>query len=328
LLRPAATRPRIVRELMTKVRQPGYPRPKVWTDFFVLLRRAGRELAANDPLRLGAATAFFTTFALPPILIILIQLLGSLYSRSKVRALLLTKLSALLGTAAAGLVQQILQNVTNIERSRLVTWLGFTFLLFIATTLFGVIQNSLNQLWQIRPRRATGRVTKIIKERTRSLGLLLATGLLSMLAFLVDGALGFFTDYLRNFDISISHFLFQVLNVVTSLLILAAWFAATFRTLNSAKVPWRAVLRGAALTAVLIELGEHVLSILLVPRNLGPIYGPASSIVLVLLFVFYSAIIFYFGACFTKVYAHYVGMDIQPKKSAVRYRLVELDDKQ
>jgi membrane protein len=313
---------------MTKVRQPGQPRPKAWTDFFLLLRQAARELAANDPLRLGASTAFFTTFALPPILIILIQLLGSLYSKSAVRGLLLTKLSALLGTAAAGLVQQILQNVTNIERSRLVTWLGFGFLLFIATTLFVVIQNSLNQLWQIRPRRATGRLTKIIKERARSLGLLLATGVLSMLAFLVDAALHFFTDYLSNFNVNVSHFLFQVLNISTSLLILAAWFAATFRTLNSAKVPWRAVFRGAALTAVLIELGEHALGFLLVPRNLGPIYGPASSIVLVLLFVFYCAIIFYFGACFTKVYAHYVGMDIRPKKSAVRYRLVEQNDEQ
>ncbi|WP_324678471.1 YihY/virulence factor BrkB family protein [Hymenobacter sp. GOD-10R] len=321
-----ASRPRIVRESMTKVRQPGQPRPKVWTDFFLLLRRAARELAANDPLRLGAATAFFTTFALPPILIILIQLLGSLYSTSAVRVLLLTKLSALLGTAAAGLVQQILQNVTNIERSRLVTWLGFGFLLFIATTLFVVIQNSLNQLWQIRPARASGRFHEIVKQRARSLRLLFATGLLSMVAFLIDAALSFFLEYFSSFNASFSHFLFQVLNVVTSILILAAWFAATFRNLNSAKVPWRAVVRGAALTAVLIELGEHVLGFLLVPRNLGPIYGPASSIVLVLLFVFYCAIIFYFGACFTKVYAHYVGMDIRPKKSAVRYRLVELDD--
>ena len=311
---------------MTKVREPGRPRPKVWTDFFILLRRAAREFGANDPLRLGAATAFFTTFALPPILIILIQVLGGIYSTSAVRGLLLHKLSDLLGYSAAGLVEQILQNVGNIERSRLMTWLGSGFLLFVATTLFVVIQNSLNQLWQVRPQRTEGRFHKVLHERARSLGVLLATALLTLAAFLSDAALAFLADYTRDFDATFGYYFFQGLSIVISLLILSTWFAVTFRNLSSARVPWRAVLRGAVLTAVCIDLGEIILGYLLVPRNLGPIYGPASSIVLVLLFVFYSAMIFYFGACFTKVYAHYVGMDIRPKKSAVRYRLVDISE--
>ncbi|GAB3222334.1 hypothetical protein GCM10027346_00020 [Hymenobacter seoulensis] len=309
---------------MTKVRESGHAGRNPWTDFLILLRRAAREFGANDPLRLGAATAFFTTFALPPILIILIQVLGSLYSTSQVHKLLLTKLAQLLGASAAGLVEQILQNVGNIERSRLVTWLGFVFLLFIATTLFGVIQSSLNQLWQIRPKRHTGRFSKVLKARARSLGLLLATGILSIIAFLSDAALSFVSDYARDFDPTFGYVVFQIVNQLVSLLILAAWFAATFRNLSSAKVPMQAVLRGALLTALLIDLGENLLGFLLVPRNLGPIYGPASSVVLVLLFVFYSAMIFYFGACFTKAYAHYAGHDIRPKASAVRYKLVDI----
>ncbi|MCC2546366.1 YihY/virulence factor BrkB family protein [Hymenobacter sp. BT175] len=309
---------------MTNVREPGQPRRKVWTDFFLLLKRAAKELAANDPLRLGAATAFFTTFALPPILIILIQFLGSLYSTSIVRELLLAKLSDLLGSSATELFEQILQNVTNGERNRLVATLGFGFLLFIATTLFVIIQNSLNQIWQVRLLRNSGRFAKIYKERLRSLGVLVVTGLLSLIAFAFDAALAFFADYIRPFDATFVYYLVMVLNQVMSLLILAAWFAVTFRNLSNAIVPWRAVWRGAAFTAVMIDLGEFVLGHLLVPRNLGPIYGHASSIVLVLLFVFYSAMIFYFGACFTKVYAHYVGMDIRPKKYAVSYRLVNV----
>ncbi|UOQ77503.1 YihY/virulence factor BrkB family protein [Hymenobacter sp. 5516J-16] len=229
---------------MTKVRESGHGRRNLWLDFLILLRRAAREFGANDPLRLGAATAFFTTFALPPILIILIQVLGSLYSTSQVRVLLLTKLSNLLGYSAAGLVEQILQNVSNIERSRLVTWLGFGFLLFIATTLFGVIQSSLNQLWQIRPSRRTDRFHKVLKERARSLGLLLATGVLSMLAFLVDAGLAFLADYVRDFDATFGFVLFKIGNQLASLLILTAWFAVTFRNLSSAKVPPQAVLRG------------------------------------------------------------------------------------
>jgi len=311
---------------MTKVREPGQPRPRVWTDFFILLRRAARELSDNDPLRLGAATAFFTTFALPPIVIILVQVLGSLYPASIVRTMLLAKIGNLLGSSAADLVQQILQNVTNVQRSRLVTWLGFVFLLFIATTLFVIIQHSINQLWNIRPARQTRQLSTALRERLRSLGELVATAILSLLAFLSDALLTFFADYIRDFDANFVYYLVQGLNHVFSLLILAAWFSFTFRTLSSARVPWRAVLRGAVLTAVLIDLGELALGFLLVPRNLGPIYGPASSVVLVLLFVFYSAMIFYYGACFTKAYAHYVGMDIKPKKSAVRYRLVDIQE--
>ncbi|MDF7811902.1 YihY/virulence factor BrkB family protein [Hymenobacter sp. YC55] len=311
---------------MTKVHGPHPTRGQNLTTILILLRRAARELVANDPLRLGAATAFFTTFALPPIVLILVQVLGSVYSTSAVRAMLLSKLSNLLGSSAAELVDQILQNVTNVQRSRLVTWLGFIFLIFIATTLFVVIQHSLNQLWQIRPRRGGGRFDKALHERARSLGVLVATGLLSLLTFLTDAVIAFVTDYIRDFDTNVGYYLFIGISQLTSLLILAAWFGVTFRNLSSAKVPWRAVIRGAALTAILIDLGEFVLGRLLVQSNLGPIYGAASSIVLVLLFVFYSAMIFYFGACFTKAYAHYAGIDIKPKKSAVRYRLVDIEE--
>ena len=291
-----------------------------------LLRRAARELGENDPLRLGAATAFFTSFALPPILIILIQVLGSLSSSSQVQMLLLGKLGHLLGASATGLLTQILHNVTDLQRSRLVTWLGSGFLLFVATTLFTIIQHSLNQLWQMRPHRHTGQVRQALRERLRSGGVLLVTAGLTLLAFASDAGLALFADFIRDFDATFVYFLVRGLNALVGLAILTAWCAYIFRTLSSAKVPWRAVSRGALLTALLISTGEGVLSRLLVARDLGPIYGPASSLVLVLLFVFYSAMIFYFGACFTKVYAHRVGLDIKPKKSAVRYRLVNVSE--
>jgi len=295
-----------------------------WLNLYLLLRRAARELGANDPLRLGAATAFFTSFALPPIVIILVQLLGSVYSARGARLMLLNKLSDLIGTTGAGLVAQTVHNVANAGRNRLITWLGFAFLVFVATTLFTVIQHSLNQLWHVRPRRQLSQVSVALRERVRSAGVLLATAGLSVLAFSADAALGFFSDFIAGFDATFAYYLVQALNWVVSLLILAVWCGYVFRTLSAAKVPWRAVRRGALLTAVLIEAGEHVLGLLLVSRDLGPIYGPAASLVLVLLFVFYSAMIFYFGASFTQVYAHYVGLDIRPKKSAVRYKLVNV----
>ena len=295
-----------------------------WVNLYLLLRRAARELGANDPLRLGAATAFFTSFALPPIVIILVQLLGSVYSAKGARLMLLTKLSELIGSSAAGLVAQTVHNVANAGRNRLITWLGFAFLVFVATTLFTVIQHSLNQLWHVRPRRQVSQVSVALRERLRSAGVLLATAGLSVLAFSADAALAFFGDAIAGFDATFAHYLVQGLNVLVSLVILAAWCGYVFRTLSAAKVPWQAVRRGALLTAVLIELGERVLGQLLVGRDLGPIYGPAASSVLVLLFVFYSAMIFYFGAAFTWAYAHHVGLDIRPKKTAVRYRLVNV----
>ena len=293
-----------------------------------LLRRAARELADNDPLRLGAATAFFTSFALPPILIILIQGLGavSASSASDIQMLLLAKLGRLLGAPATGLLSQILHNVRDIGRSRLIMVLGSGFLLFVATTLFIVIQHSLNQLWQVRPRRRAGPLGVALRERLRAAGVLLATAALTLLAFAADAALSLFAEFISDFDASFAYYLVRALNTLVGLAILMAWCGYIFRTLSAAKVPWRAVSRGALLTAVLISLGELALGRLLVARDLGPIYGPASSLVLVLLFVFYSALIFYFGACFTKVYAHRVGLDIRPKKSAVRYELVNVEE--
>ena len=295
-----------------------------WLEQWLLLRRAARELAANDPLRLGAATAFFTSFALPPILIILVQLLGSVYSTSWARMMLLTKLSQLIGTTAASMVSQTVVNVGNAGRDRLITWLGFGFLVFVATTLFTVIQHSLNQLWHVRPRRQVSQVQVALHERLRSAGVLLATAVLSVLAFSADAALDFFAELITDFDPTLSYYAVRALNEVVSLLILMAWCGFVFRTLSAARVPWRAVRRGAGLTALLIGAGEWALGHLLVSRNLGPIYGPAASLVLVLLFVFYSAMIFYFGAAYTWAYAHHVGLDIRPKKSAVRYRLVNV----
>ena len=311
---------------MTKVTPPAELPGPWWRELPILLHRAARELAANDPLRLGAATAFFTSFALPPILIILVQLLSSLYPSSIVRVMLLGKVSNLVGASAAGLVAQIVMNVADPQRSRLVMWAGFAFLVFVATTLFTVIQHSLNQLWQMRPKRGTGQLAQAVRERARSAGILLATAGLSVLAFGTDAALNLFAESVRDFDPSLGYFVVRGLNAIVAWLILAAWFGVTFRTLSLAKVPWRAVTRGAALTALLISLGEVVLGQLLVARNLGPVYGPASSLVLVLLFVFYCAMIFYFGACFTKVYAHRIGLDIRPKKTAVRYRLVNVEE--
>ena len=311
---------------MTKLASPAELPGTWWRELPILLHRAARELGANDPLRLGAATAFFTSFALPPILIIIIALLSSLYSTSMVRVLLLGKISNLVGASGAGLVSQIVMNVADPSRSRLVTWAGFLFLLFVATTLFTIIQHSLNQLWQIRPKRDTGKVAQALAERLRSGGILLATAGLSLLAFGTDAALSLFADNINDFDTTFTYFVVRGLNALVSWLILAAWFGVTFRTLSLAKVPWRAVTRGAALTALLISLGEYVLGQLLVARDLGPVYGPASSMVLVQLFVFYCAMIFYFGAAFTKVYAHRIGLDIQPKKTAVRYRLVNIEE--
>ena len=299
-----------------------------WRELPILLHRAARELGANDPLRLGAATAFFTSFALPPILIILIQLLSSLYSSSIVRQMLLSKVSNFIGASGAGLVAQVVVNVADPSRSRLVTWIGFAFLVFVATTLFTVIQHSLNQLWQIRPKRSTGQFSRALQERLRSAGILLATAVLSLLAFGMDAALGLFAESISDFDATFAYYMVRALNAVMAWLVLAVWFGITFRTLSLAKVPWRAVTRGGALTALLISLGEVVLGQLLVARDLGPVYGPASSLVLVLLFVFYCAMIFYFGAAFTKAYAHRIGLDIRPKKSAVRYRLVNVTEEE
>lgn len=288
-----------------------------------LFREALRLLISNDPLRLAGATAFFTSFALPPILIILTQILGLLFNRKNVSTNLYHRLEEIVGRDSTQQVVTTLRGFRGLAHNWLVAIGGFVFMIFVATTLFKVIKSSLNQLWMIRvPVRQNFRAT--LEDRLRSLAVILIAGILFMASVLAESMQVLMGNYLQEILPQLARILNSVLTQIISVIVVTAWFAVMFRYLPDGRPTWKVSLTGALLTSLLFMVGKVVLKRLLPGSNIGVIFGASASLVLLLLFVFYSSMILYFGAAFTKVWSVYKQKPIQPLRDALFFEYADI----
>ena len=287
------------------------------------LKAAFKLLQLNDPLRLAGATAFFASFALPPILLIMIQVMGLLFDRKSIGKQLLVRVGDTVGKESAHQVVTTLRGFRGLAQTWPIATILFVFLLFVSTTLLKVIKSSLNQLWMIRmPEKEN--FWQSLLDRLRSLIVIGAAGLLFLAGLVAESAHAFLGTYIQ--DLPNATFVFNGLfTQVVSLIIVTAWFAVLFRYLPDARPDWKVALSGALLTAVLFNIGKLVLRRLLSGGNLGLLYGASASAVLLMLFIFYSAIIFYYGAAFTKAWSEYKQRPMQPLRKATFYQLADVE---
>lgn len=291
-----------------------------------VFKDAFTELGKNDPLRMAGATAFFTTFALPPILIILIQVLGLIFDPQAISQLLFEHLANIIGGAS---VEQLISTLTafrKLAQNWVVTIGGAVFLLFVATTLFKVIKSSLNQVWKIKVVTKQGLWTNV-RTRLTSVMVILIAGVLFVAGLVAEGAQAFLGKYIAEFSPGLLIYFNSTLNHLLSIIIVTLWFAILFRFLPDGRPKWKVALTGALLTSLLFTTGKVVLRwLLLTYTNINTVYGASGSIVLLLLFVFYSSLILYYGAAFTKVWGFHHGEPIQPLSYAIHYHLAEADE--
>jgi membrane protein len=290
--------------------------------FTGLFTQAFRELLKNDPLRMAGATAFFTTFALPPILVILIQAFRLIVDPRTIRVELFKSLSGIVGPEAVRQIVDVLQALRGLAQNWFVTAGGFIFLMFIATTLFKVIRSSVNQIWKIRPFEKPG-ILKTMRSRMHSILVILVAGVLFMMGILAETLRAFVGDYIFDFSPQLSLYFNSTLSYVFSILIVTLWFLIVFRYLPDGRPAWNVAFAGALLTGILFSIGKIILHWLLSYSNINTVYGTSASIVLLLLFVFYSAMILYYGAAFTKMWGLYCGEPIKPLNHAMHYRIIE-----
>ncbi len=278
---------------------------------WAVLRNAFTLFLKHDPLRMGGATAFFTMFALPPIIIIIVQVFGLFIGPQAIKHQLFTNMSGTFGTEAAKQIVSVIRAFRSIANNTTTTILGFIFLLFVATTLFKVIKGCINQIWEIAlPSHET--LLKPIQSRLASLFVIIIAGILLSFGILMETIEVLIGQYFIRFFPSISTFLNQSLNFILSTLIVSAWFSIIFRYLPDERPKWKVAWVGALFTSFLFSLGKIVLHFLLSYNNVTTLYGVSASIVLLLLFIFYSAMILYYGAAFTKVWSIYKKQPIQP----------------
>jgi membrane protein len=277
----------------------------------------------NDPLRMAGATAFFTTFALPPIVFILAQLFGLFIDRRIVGRGLLERISNTLGKDGAEQVRQVIRSIRGFSNSWYVIVFGFIFLVFVATTLFAIIKNSINQIWHIGVKERPGLLFSL-SMRMRSFIVIMLIGILFFADLLFDSLGTMARGYINEIWKGGGIYFKSVLNEIIGIIIVSAWFILLFRFLADGKPRWKASLVGGLLTGILFTAGRLLLRFLLVDSNVSHLYGSSASFVLVLLFVFYSSFILYYGACFIIVYSQNKNWLIRLNRKTYNYKIEEI----
>jgi membrane protein len=274
-----------------------------------ILNDAVRLFIQNDPLRMSGATAFFTLFALPPILIILVRIFSFIVDPQTIRHEVFVSLSEVLGPEAVRQVIEVIRAFRELTYNWVAAIAGFIFLLFIATTLFRVIKASINQIWSVQKPEGK-KVIITLRSRGQSLLVILSMGVLFAVGVSIETVQVFIGNFFIKFFPAASAIFNQALSFVITTLITSLWFLIVFRYLADGKPGWRTAWVGALFTSVLFSIGKMLLHVLLTYNNITNIYGASASVVLLLLFVFYSGMILYFGAAFTKVWSMYKQQDI------------------
>ncbi len=246
--------------------------------------------------------------------------LGFIFNEAIISGRMFNKLAEVVGPDATDQIKLIFDNLQGLAYNLFYTFAGVFFMLFVATTLFIVVQRSINEIWNVQVTANKWGVTHL-RHRLISVMLIVMSGGLVVVALLSDVLLYFAWQWLEKNAPHVDLSAIRLLNRAVTLTIITVWFAVIFRYLPDARISWKAIWIGAALTSVLFQVGKLVLGELLVGSDLDTIYGAAGSIILLLLFIFYSSFILYYGAAFTRAYAGYAGLACKIKPYAAEYQI-------
>ncbi|RYE26501.1 MAG: YihY/virulence factor BrkB family protein [Sphingobacteriales bacterium] len=293
-------------------------------NILMVFKEAGKNLAANEPLRMAGATGFFTTFALPPVLMIIVRTFGLFFDRKTIGKQILDKVGAVLGNDGRELILSIIRGVRNYQHNLLITCFVFIFLLFVATTLFKVVKGSINQLWNIRIANKRN-LRSILIARSKAVGIIMFTGVLFLAVMGVDLIQAYLGQYLHQLSPVFAAYVFSALNHIVSFVVVTVWFFALFRYLPDGRPKVSVALTGAAVTGLLFTVGKFVLRWLL--SGVQVLYGTSGAMVLIMLFVFYSSLMLYFGAAFTRAWGKHSGNPIQPLPHAAEFHWQQVEVK-
>jgi membrane protein len=275
------------------------------------------EFIDDNCIKLSASLSYYTIFALPPLLIVIIALCGLFFGKEAVRGEIFWQINSFVGNDAATQIQEIIKNVKLKNDNVLAATVGVITLLIGATGIFGEIQSSINFIWGLKAKPNRG-LAKFLKNRLMSFSMIGVMGFLLLVGLIINSLMDLLNKRLIAYFPNVTVYLFYVLNILLVFAIITALFTVIFRTLPDGRVSLRDTIIGAATTAVLFMLGKFAIGAYLGQSSLSTTYGAAGSIIVILLWVYYSAIILYLGAEFTKVYARLYGHRIIANDYAVK----------
>lgn len=281
-----------------------------------ILKATGSDFADTRITRMSAALAYYTVFSIAPMLVLIISLSAIFYGKSAIEGSIYNEIKSFVGSEAALQIQALIKNATITKGNAFASGASIIALIIGSTTVFGEIQDSINVIWGLKAKPKRG-LFKILLNRLLSFSIIVGLSFILLVSLIISTVLDVLIDRLVHLFPGIAVYLTYGLNFLLTFLIITFLFGSIFKVLPDAKIKWRDVLTGAVTTALLFMLGKFAISFYLGKRNIGNTYGAAGSIIVILLWVYYSAIILYFGAAFTKHYAQFKGRRIYPNDYAV-----------
>lgn len=297
------------------------------TKIAYLLKTTFNEFQDDNGIKLSAALSYYTFFSLAPLLIVIISLLGFFFGEVAVRGEIFSKINGLVGNDAALQIQETIKNISLSNSNAFAAAIGVIILLVGASGVFAEIQDSLNFIWGIKAKPKRGLI-KFIKNRLVSFSMIAAVGFILMVGLIVNSLIDILYTRLASYFPHEIITLFYALNLMIVFIIIALLFTLIFKTLPDGKVNLSDCIIGASFTAVLFMIGKFAIGAYLSRSSIASVYGAAGSVILILVWVYYSAIILYFGAEFTKVYTYTHGQKIIPNQYSVQIsKQTEIEDK-
>ncbi|MGV9004302.1 YihY/virulence factor BrkB family protein [Flavobacterium sp.] len=294
-----------------------------FSSFIKVLKNTFNGFLEFKVLKISASLAYITVFSLAPLLLVLLFIFDFFWGKEMIENLLFDNAKVYVGTATADQLRGMIQHLTLSNNSTFSAIIGIATLVFGATSLFAEIQDSINTIWGVRPKKQSG-IWLFVKNR------LLSFGVIGSLGFILLVALGFSTlleslqTYLsERFTISTVYLIYGI-NIAFTILITSLLFAAIFVILPDANIKWRQVRLASIATTILFLIGKFLISFYITSSDINTIYGAAGSIVVLMLWVYYSSVILYLGATFAKYYAVEFSDAIEPSEFAEIVKNVEV----
>jgi membrane protein len=278
-----------------------------------------KEWQEDGAARLAAALAYYTTFSLAPLLVVVIAIAGLLGGRDAAQSLVMDQVEDLVGREGREFVVSMIDSASSTPTGVAASILGTATLLIGALGAFNELQNALNRIWDVEPKPIIGlgkQVLNFIFKRLLSFSMLLGIGFLLLVALVVSAGLSAIDEFLRSMPL-FSSLILQILNLLISLGLITLLFALIFKFVPDVDVSWKSVWLGAAITAIFFTIGKQLIGLYLGRSDVGNTFGAAGSMALIMIWVYYSSQILFLGAEFTQVYAKKFGEKYNPDEHAV-----------
>ena len=289
-----------------------------------VFKESAKGFMDDNVMVLCGSLSYATIFSLAPLMVVVISIISFIYGADAVQGNIYGSLEEMMGAEAALQIQNLVKSATLSGKNTWAAIIGFGTLIFGASTIFAQIQSSLNTIWGIKPKPKSG-LLKLLRNRLLSFSLVLSIGFLLIVSLSLNTVLSYVGNYFEQYYQNGFKTIFMIIDLLVSFIILSVLFGYIFKVLPDAKIKLRDVAIGGILTAFLFMIGKSLIAFYIGFSNFDSTFGASAAIIIILVWIYYSSLILYFGAEFTKAWAVKFGYKIYPDKYAVTTKNIEIE---